>query len=67
MEKFSSVNEALLSRGPVVEFNGRWYITVGHAGFNTKANNRQGYATRDKAIGAILSNSRGAGSSGFFV
>jgi hypothetical protein len=67
MEQFTSVNEALLSRGPVAQFNGRWFITIGHAGFNTKANNGRGYATRDKAITAILSNSRGAGSSGFFV
>ncbi|MBS3927819.1 MAG: hypothetical protein KGZ65_04425 [Sphingomonadales bacterium] len=25
--------------------NGRWFITAGHAGFNSHANNRSGYKT----------------------
>ena len=29
---------------------GRWYITMGHAGFNTTANNRDGYRTQRAAI-----------------
>lgn len=29
---------------------GRWYITMGHAGFNTRANNGSGYATRAAAL-----------------
>ncbi len=29
---------------------GRYYITIGHAGFNTDANNANGYATRDAAL-----------------
>lgn len=32
---------------------GRWYITLGHAGFNTAANNGRGYATRLAAIRAF--------------
>ena len=28
---------------------GRWYITMGHAGFNSKANNRDGYASDKRA------------------
>jgi hypothetical protein len=32
--------------------NGNWYITMGHAGFNSSANNRSGYKTREGAIKA---------------
>ena len=32
---------------------GRWYITMGHAGFNTNANNGNGYATKDSALNAM--------------
>jgi hypothetical protein len=28
---------------------GRWFITIGHAGFNTRANNGSGYATEEAA------------------
>jgi hypothetical protein len=28
---------------------GRWFITMGHAGFNSKANNRDGYASEKRA------------------
>lgn len=31
---------------------GRWFITIGHAGFNSPANNRDGYATQDSAYTA---------------
>lgn len=31
---------------------GRWYITVGHCGFNSPANNKSGYQTRRTAIDA---------------
>lgn len=31
---------------------GRWYITIGHAGFNSPANNRAGYKDRRSAVGA---------------
>lgn len=34
--------------------SGRWYITMGHAGFNSRANNRDGYASLSKAAGANL-------------
>jgi hypothetical protein len=33
---------------------GRWYIKMGFAGFNSKANNYSGYATQDDAVRAIL-------------
>lgn len=32
----------------------RWYITMGHAGYNSPANNGEGYHTRKSAIGANL-------------
>lgn len=38
----------------VEERNGRWYIKVGFAGFNTKANNSNGYATKEKAEAAVV-------------
>ena len=31
----------------------RWFITMGHPGFNSPANNRDGYATQAKALGAV--------------
>ncbi len=34
---------------------GRWYITFGHAGFNSYNNNRLGYSTKAKAMGAMRS------------
>jgi hypothetical protein len=32
---------------------GRFFITMGHPGFNSPANNRDGYATAAKALAAI--------------
>lgn len=32
--------------------SGGWYITMGHAGFNSPANNRGGYKTRKAAVAA---------------
>lgn len=37
---------------------GRFYITMGHPGFNSPANNRDGYATHAKALAAIRRYSR---------
>lgn len=34
--------------------NGRWFITMGHAGFNSRANNGRGYASRFAAENASL-------------
>jgi hypothetical protein len=31
---------------------GRWFITMSHPGFNSRANNHDGYATRAKAEAA---------------
>lgn len=33
--------------------SGRWYITMGHAGFNSRANNGAGYASEGKARAAL--------------
>lgn len=32
---------------------GRWFITMGHAGFNSPSNNRFGYETKAKALAAM--------------
>lgn len=32
---------------------GSWYITMGHAGFNSPANNRMGYITKENALKAM--------------
>ena len=32
---------------------GRWFITMGHPGFNSPANNRDGYATKRAAEKAL--------------
>lgn len=39
----------------VAEFpeTGRWYILFGHAGFNSPANNSNGYASENKALAAM--------------
>lgn len=31
----------------------RWYVTMGHPGFNSPANNGRGYATRGAALAAV--------------
>ena len=33
--------------------NGRWYITMGHPGFNSDANNADGYKSRNAAHAAM--------------
>lgn len=33
--------------------SGRWFITMGHPGFNSAANNRNGYQTQQSAEKAI--------------
>jgi hypothetical protein len=53
-QQFQSLPAALASAGPVVEFEGRFFITMGRAGFNCTANNRQGFATAAKANAAHL-------------
>ena len=30
--------------------SGRWFITMGHPGFNSPTNNRSGYVSKDKAL-----------------
>ena len=32
---------------------GRWFITMGHPGFNSPANNRSGYASQSAALAAV--------------
>lgn len=31
----------------------RWYIKMGHAGFNSRANNNDGYESQDAAMRAV--------------
>jgi hypothetical protein len=35
------------------QFDERWFITMGHPGFNTPANNRNGYVSRAAAESTI--------------
>ena len=35
---------------PVVQDGGRWFILIGHAGFNSPANNARGYASKAGAL-----------------
>jgi len=37
----------------VVEIDGRFFITIGNRNFNSYANNRNGYASPEKARAAI--------------
>ena len=37
----------------VEEKAGRWFIRLGFAGFNSAANNRSGYASRQAAMSAV--------------
>ena len=32
---------------------GRWYITFAHAGYNSPANNSNGYETKNKALASM--------------
>ena len=57
----------------VEERSGRFYIVMGFAGFNTHANNRNGYASYSDALKAVTRFDRGnggvspLGSSGFYA
>lgn len=42
-----------LGAGAVELRDGRWFIVIGHAGFNSPANNRNGYPTDVAAQSAI--------------
>jgi hypothetical protein len=50
--------------GDVVEYvgtpgqPGRWYITLGHPGFNSRANNGPGYKNKKAAVAAFVMYSR---------
>jgi hypothetical protein len=39
--------------------DGRWFIQSGHAGFNSPANNADGYSSRERALAAIRRYGRG--------
>lgn len=41
------------TRFPVVEFGGRWFITIGNPGFNSPANNGNGFKSEGRAWAAI--------------
>jgi hypothetical protein len=53
------IKQLLRQDVPVVEIEGRWYITAGQPGFNTLANNTQGYASEDVALTIIALRSAG--------
>jgi hypothetical protein len=53
------IKQLLRQDVPVVEIEGRWYITAGQPGFNTHANNFQGYASEDVALTIIALHSAG--------
>jgi hypothetical protein len=38
---------------PVVEIHGRWYITAGTPGFNSRINNGRGFSYRSTALIAV--------------
>jgi hypothetical protein len=42
----------------VAEYKGRWYIRMGQPGYNTRANNRDGYASKAKALAAVAKYTR---------
>jgi hypothetical protein len=42
-----------LPKAPVTQNRHRWYIELGFAGFNSAANNRNGYETEAAALAAI--------------
>ena len=45
----------------VEEKSGRFYIKMGFAGFNSHANNRDGYCNRSAALAAVKRYDHGAG------
>lgn len=50
----TTLNQKLMAAvAPTVEHNGRHFITMGHPGFNTKANNRNGFASKARAEAQI--------------
>jgi len=48
------MNSPLNSINLVVEINGRFFITMGNAGYNSPVNNRKGYASINAATAASL-------------
>ena len=48
------MNSPLNSINLVVEINGRFFITMGNAGYNSAVNNRRGYASINAATAASL-------------
>jgi hypothetical protein len=38
----------------VEEKHGRWFIKLGFSGFNSPANNRSGYVSKERAEAAIM-------------
>jgi hypothetical protein len=49
-----TMNSPLNSINLVVEINGRFFITMGNAGYNSPVNNRKGYASINAATAASL-------------
>lgn len=48
-ESVATFTQGAVEQNPAT---GRWFITMGHPGFNSPANNREGYLTRERAEAA---------------
>ncbi len=48
-----TLNSLLFTAGPVVKFDGRWFVTAGHGGFNTTRNNAGGWSTKKAALASV--------------
>jgi hypothetical protein len=48
-----TLNQLLFTVGPVVNFEGRWFVTAGNAGFNCTKNNCGGWPTKKAAEAAV--------------
>jgi hypothetical protein len=52
-------NPPFSTTGPdVIEHNGRWFINMGRPGFNTRANNANGYASKGQATRVMMQHTR---------
>ena len=54
MEKFYNHMKQEFVSEAVEEIRGRWFIKIGFSGFNSSANNFNGYDTKLKAEQAVL-------------
>jgi len=55
-----TLNSLLFTAGPVVKFDGRFFIVAGQPGFNLFRNNCGGFSSRKAALSAIRRHTRTA-------